>query len=131
MTKQSAPASKWDAPTPTRSAGTDTPSQRSWAETPSRGDWDVSARTIDGTPGGKRSRWDETPASRAFGSGTATPLLSGGETPLVGSMSLAQQEMMWRNRPLSDEELDALLPGGYRIVAPPESYVRAGMRGDE
>lgn len=90
----------------------------------------MNARTIDGTPGGKRSRWDETPASRAFGSGTATPLLSGGETPLVGSMSLAQQEMMWRNRPLSDEELDALLPGGYRIVTPPESYVCAGVWGD-
>ena len=46
-------------------------------------------------------------------------------------MSLAQQEMMWRNRPLSDEELDALLPGGYRIVTPPESYVRAGVWSDE
>ena len=83
----------------------------------------MGARTVDGTPGGKRSRWDETPASRAFGSGTATPLLSGGQTPLAGGVSLVQQEMMWRNRPLSDEELDALLPGGYRIVTPPESYV--------
>ncbi|KAK8826053.1 hypothetical protein WA556_003782 [Blastocystis sp. ATCC 50177/Nand II] len=122
------PVSKWDAPTPTRSStgtastASETPTQRSWAETPARGDWDVGARTVDGTPGGKRSRWDETPASRAFGSGTATPLLSGGQTPLAGGVSLVQQEMMWRNRPLSDEELDALLPGGYRIVTPPESY---------
>ena len=36
---------------------------------------------------------------------------------------LWQQEMAWRNRPLTDEELDQLLPGGYRIVVPPESYV--------
>ena len=38
-------------------------------------------------------------------------------------MTLWQQEMAWRNRPLTDEELDQLLPGGYRIVVPPESYV--------
>ena len=29
---------------------------------------------------------------------------------------------------LSDEELDSILPGGYRIVTPPESYVGARER---
>ena len=60
--------------------------------------------------------------ARAFGSGGVTPILSGSETPL-SSGNMWQQEMAWRNRPLSDEELDSLLPGGYRIVTPPENYV--------
>ena len=38
-------------------------------------------------------------------------------------MTLWQQEMAWRNRPLTDDELDQILPAGYRIVVPPESYV--------
>lgn len=59
--------------------------------------------------------------ARAFGSGGVTPVLSGTETPMAGQ-SLWQQEMTWRNRPLTDEELDSLLPGGYRIVTPPEGY---------
>ena len=98
----------------------ETPSRSSWAETPSRGNWDRQARTIGDTPGAKRSRWDETPVDRAFGS--MTPLVSGMQTPQSG-LSVAQQEMAWRNRPLTDEELDSLLPGGYRIVTPPANYV--------
>lgn len=97
----------------------DTPSRSKWGETPSRGKWDQGEKTIGDTPGAKRSRWDETPVSRAFG--TSTPG-SGGVTP-GGPMTLWQQEMAWRNRPLTDEELDQLLPGGYHIVIPPESYV--------
>ena len=125
--------SKWDAPTPcndfssfsyllARDSLTDTPARSSWDETPSRSKWDQQGKTIGDTPGAKRSRWDETPVARAFGSGGVTPILSGSETPL-SSGNMWQQEMAWRNRPLSDEELDSLLPGGYRIVTPPENYV--------
>ena len=119
----------WDAPTPSRGTGTETPAGTSqWAETPARGKWDMGEKTIGDVPGGKRSRWDETPASRMFGSGTATPVAgSGMATPVIGQ-SVWQQEMAWRNRPLSDEELDSILPGGYRIVTPPESYVGARER---
>ena len=99
---------------------TDTPSRSKWGETPSRGKWDQGEKTIGDTPGAKRSRWDETPVSRAFGSSTP-----GSATP-GGPMTLWQQEMAWRNRPLTEEELDQLLPGGYRIVVPPESYVATG-----
>ena len=42
--------------------------------------------------------------------------------------SCAAQAMRWereveeRNRPLSDEELDAMLPQGYRVLEPPAGY---------
>lgn len=121
----------WDQPTPTRGSVTDTPSGSAhWAETPSRGKWDVGEKTIGDVPGGKRSRWDETPASRIYGSGMATPLSTSGMATPLGGQSLWQQEMAWRNRPLSDEELDSILPGGYRIVTPPENYVGAESGGD-
>ena len=121
----------WDAPTPSRGTGAETPSGSSqWAETPAHGKWDVGEKTIGDQPGGKRSRWDETPASRMFGSGTATPVAGSGlATPVLGQ-SVWQQEMAWRNRPLSDEELDSILPGGYRVVTPPESYVGARRGGE-
>ena len=105
----------------------DTPSRSKWGETPSRGKWDQGEKTIGNTPGGKRSRWDETPVSRGYG--TSTPGV-GGMTP-GGTMPLWQQEMAWRNRPLTDEELDQLLPSGYRIVVPPESYVGGIMKSED
>ena len=105
----------------------DTPSRSKWGETPSRGKWDQGEKTIGDTPGGKRSRWDETPVSRGYG--TSTPSV-GGMTP-GGTMPLWQQEMAWRNRPLTDEELDQLLPSGYRIVVPPESYVSISCNSTE
>lgn len=107
----------------------DTPARSSWAETPARSNWDQQGKTIGDTPGAKRSRWDETPVARAFGSGGITPMLSGAETPSSGQ-NLWQQEMAWRNRPLTDEELDSLLPGGYRIVTPPEGYVSERVQPD-
>lgn len=60
----------------------------------------------------------------------ATPLSTSGMATPLGGQSLWQQEMAWRNRPLSDEELDSILPGGYRIVTPPENYVGAESGGD-
>jgi len=105
-----------------------------------------------GDGGKKRSRWDETPVANngdvggGMGMGPgATP----GATPLGTSVlsmmtpvasyggvtggkidpEMAQQ-MRWeaeideRNRPLSDEELDALFPStGYKILDPPPNYM--------
>lgn len=34
-----------------------------------------------------------------------------------------QKEIDERNRPLTDEELDAMLPPGYKVLAPPAGYV--------
>lgn len=93
----------------------------------------------------KRSRWDETPAAGAAAGYGATPAAIGGafgatpaftpmgaaglETPAVPGMvgapggmtpdqwhaDKAAREMYERNRPLSDEELDAMLPGPEQV----------------
>lgn len=95
-------------------------------------------------PGKKRSRWDEAPAIAAPGAETpkkrsrwdqapaATPV---GNTGLATPMHPSQgaglpvaplgMEMSARNAPISDEELDAILPGedqGYKVLEPPPGY---------
>lgn len=122
----STPASRWDAPTPFSSNGS------SFADTPSS----ASAK--------KRSRWDETPNAPSMQSSSSTP----GATPLggaaygmatpsmtpsyaLGSMTPEMaQDIRWRtevderNKPISDEELDAIFPTtGYRLLDPPASYM--------
>eukprot|EP01027_Heterolobosea_sp_BB2_P012582 GEZU01018219.1.p1 GENE.GEZU01018219.1~~GEZU01018219.1.p1 ORF type:complete len:1048 (+),score=381.61 GEZU01018219.1:225-3146(+) len=85
------------------------------------------------TPKKARSRWDETPQILA-GSMTpgATPLGAAGEaTPSLAQMTPDRlSALKWekdideRNRPLTDEELDAMFPTeGYKILEPPASYV--------
>lgn len=114
----------------------------SWDSTPQQvgakaSRWDSTpapAGSADGasmsTPSGKRSRWDVTPAA---GSSMMTP----GATP-VGNLGMAtpsqmtpdqimlarlQQDVDERNRPLTDEELDELMPKeGYEILTPPANY---------
>ncbi|XP_016344482.1 splicing factor 3B subunit 1-like isoform X1 [Sinocyclocheilus anshuiensis] len=113
-----------------------------WAETPrtDRGDESVGETP---TPGAskRKSRWDETPASQM---GSSTPLLTPGKTPLgTPAMNMAtptpghlmsmtpEQLQAWRwereiderNRPLTDEELDAMFPEGYKVLPPPAGYV--------
>ncbi|TWW81174.1 Splicing factor 3B subunit 1 [Takifugu flavidus] len=113
-----------------------------WAETPrtDRGDESVEETP---TPGAskRKSRWDETPASQM---GSSTPLLTPGKTPIgTPAMNMAtptpghlmsmtpEQLQAWRwereiderNRPLTDEELDAMFPEGYKVLPPPAGYV--------
>ncbi|KAK6778855.1 hypothetical protein RDI58_025573 [Solanum bulbocastanum] len=121
-----------------------TPAGMSWDATPKL------AGLATPTPKRQRSRWDETPATM----GSATPMSGAtpaaaytpGVTP-VGGVELATPTpgainlrgpvtpeqynlMRWekdieeRNRPLTDEELDAMFPQeGYKILDPPASYV--------
>lgn len=88
----------------------------------------------------KRSRWDETPdmkagstpRSVAYLTPSQTPKVAPGAfmTPAVSGMTpeqmrswAAQTEFDLRNLPLSDSDLDALLPkNGYEVVKPPEDY---------
>jgi splicing factor 3B subunit 1 len=61
-------------------------------------------------------------SSGAFGGlagvGAAAPLLA------AAAASRAEAELAARNRPLTDEHLDALLPkAGFRVLPPPPSYV--------
>ncbi|MEW5298864.1 MAG: hypothetical protein WDW36_001940 [Sanguina aurantia] len=96
-----------------------------------------------------RSRWDMTPAVGAtpmagggvtpgFYTGATPAGMSGMETPStaarVGQVPATpeqyyemrlQKELNERNRPLTDQELDSMLPnekGGYKIQAPPAGY---------
>ncbi|KAH9445852.1 hypothetical protein KEM48_004319 [Puccinia striiformis f. sp. tritici PST-130] len=134
---------RWDVADPSASTTSDdssatTPSTGEWSNTdgsaPSakktRSRWDQTPApgTADGaTP--RRSRWDQTPV---MNNGAATPMAGGqfGQTPLhvSGANGLAMlggemSELDKRNRPLSDEELDAQLPSeGYEIVTPPAGY---------
>eukprot|EP01018_Ginkgo_biloba_P035429 Gb_20157 [translate_table: standard] len=120
--------------------------------TPAGMTWDATPK-LSGlatpTPKKQRSRWDETPASM----GSATPMPGatpsaftpgvtpmGGidlPTPTPGAINLRgaitpeqynllrwEKDIEERNRPLSDEELDAMFPqDGYKILEPPASYV--------
>ncbi|KAJ8451268.1 hypothetical protein Cgig2_014040 [Carnegiea gigantea] len=121
--------------------------------TPAGMTWDATPK-LSGmatpTPKRQRSRWDETPATM----GSATPMagatpaaaMTPGVTP-VGGIDLAtptpgqinlrgpltpeqynllrwEKDIEERNRPLTDEELDAMFPSeGYKILEPPASYV--------
>ncbi|CAM8902073.1 hypothetical protein QQ045_009964 [Rhodiola kirilowii] len=145
---------RWDeTPTPGRVADSDaTPSAGGVTPgaTPAGMTWDATPK-ISGlatpTPKRQRSRWDETPATM----GSATPLpgatpVTPGVTPLGGvdlatptpsSLNLRgaippeqynllrwEKDIEERNRPLTDEELDAIFPlEGYKILEPPASYV--------
>ncbi|CAL5222736.1 g5143 [Coccomyxa viridis] len=135
---------RWDdaTPTPGRADASATPG---WApgETPA----------VAATPGSRRgkSRWDMTPVGPGMMGGAtpgigATPMM--GMTPLatpMGGMDMPtpspsslpkqaltaeqhqafrlEREIEERNRPLSDEELDAMLPSeGYKVLDPPAGY---------
>ena len=105
---------RWDE-TPVAASG------QSWAETPVVGS--------GGAAGGgqKRSRWDETPevASGGLGGvGGTTPMLSAAQmTPELANRLRWEREIAERNRPLTDEDLDAMFPPGYKILEPPATYV--------
>ena len=88
-----------------------------WDETPVPG----------ATVSSRRSRWDQAPsltsATPVGQSGLATPMHpSGGSAMLPSSFGT---DISGRNAPLSDEELDAMLPSekeGYKVLEPPPGY---------
>ena len=98
----------------------DSQSKRSrWDQTPAPG-----GASIDATP--RRSRWDQAPsltdATPVAQVGLATPVhpsQTGG--PMVPTSF--GTDISSRNAPLSDEELDMMLPSeGYKILDPPAGY---------
>lgn len=130
--------SRWDVTPVSTSIGNNISSSR-WDETPvsKSSEWDSNIKTTaEEKDSKKKSRWDETPdaGSAAYGP-TSTPLSGFGATPVSGSMLQSMtpeiaQQLRWeaeiddRNRPLSEADLDAILPPvGYRILDPPLSYV--------
>lgn len=116
---------RWDVsseatPAPEGEQAIVTKTKRSrWDQTPVPG-----ASAEESTP--RRSRWDQAPslgaATPVGNQGLATPMHpsaagSQGAAPTFGT------DISVRNAPLSDEELDFLLPSeGYQIVEPPPGY---------
>ncbi|RPA95211.1 ARM repeat-containing protein [Choiromyces venosus 120613-1] len=87
--------------------------------------WDVAAAP-DATPVVKRSRWDQAPSLTA-----ATPVGNQGLVtpihPTINATPVPSLPITFghgdRNAPLSDEELDEMLPKeGYKILEPPPGY---------
>lgn len=78
----------------------------------------------------RESRWGEAPLVPAvmdLAAVTATPMgpaAMGLMTPTPGQLSSHRTdiELFERNKPYTDEELDDILPPGYKIVPPPEDY---------
>lgn len=112
--------------------------------------------SVAATPSGrsKRSRWDETPVASSAAptvsttsASSATPMVNFGATPALESFGATPSipipstptsdinnlrrwniEIEERNRPLSDAELDNLLPPtGYKILEPPLGYKRSAQ----
>lgn len=124
--------SRWDQATPTRS--------NRWDQTPESSSQQASAGVS------KPSRWDKTPqvlpnasaetpvmpqglvtpgATPLGAAGLATPdaAMLAAMTPEVYKTMKLEREIDEKNRPLSDEELDAIFPAeGYTILEPPADY---------
>ncbi|KAL3459426.1 armadillo-type protein [Aspergillus heterothallicus] len=122
-----APEADEAAPTPTSD---DAQAKKSrWDQTPAP----VAPGAAEEAPK-RRSRWDQAPAISA-----ATPVGNAGlATPMhpsqVGVPTIPTSfgtDISGRNAPLSDEELDMMLPSeGYKILEPPPGYapIRAPAR---
>jgi splicing factor 3B subunit 1 len=127
-----------------------TPSRKKsrWDETPEQ-----SSASAESTPTRRKSRWDETPVAAAptgmgmplgatptmpmamnFGATPAGPNAAGMFTPTAAQLASMTPEQVHhfrvareideRNRPMSDSELDAMLPpDGFKILDPPAGYM--------
>ena len=129
--------SRWDEPTPVkkkRRRWDETPTATPGTPTPTQVQWDSTQKKIADGETPKRSRWDETPAAAAGLTPGATPLgdfglLTPGTiyhpamTPEQVHALRWEREVDERNRPYTDDELDAMIPPGFKIVNPPSSYV--------
>ncbi|AEO65469.1 ba1fb0c7-4229-4953-9758-6e2dd7d10c25 [Thermothielavioides terrestris] len=98
------------------------------AEPKKKSRWDQapSVPVIGAAPGAepkKKSRWDQAPAATPVGNvGLATPMHPSQAAVLPAAFGT---DTTGRYMPLSDEELDAMLPGpeeGYKILEPPPGY---------
>ena len=92
---------------------------------PKRSRWDQTPFITDLSTDGskKRSRWDQAPSATPMGNqGLATPMHESQSAPTQTAFGT---DISARNMPLSDEELDMLLPGesdGYKTLEPPPGY---------
>ncbi|XP_001599854.2 splicing factor 3B subunit 1 isoform X1 [Nasonia vitripennis] len=102
--------SRWDE-TPTQTPGSMTPQTPA---TPLTTPHQTSILTPSGT----------TPiGSKAMGIATPTPGHLMSMTPEQLQAYRWEREIDERNRPLSDDELDAMFPPGYKVLQPPAGYI--------
>ena len=142
------PERAWGS-TPERGEGGDEgskPARRSrWADTPASSSASDSATAAVSQPSRKRSRWDQTPApskadaiakandvARSSSSSSSSAMRSSAGmrlNPEAAKRIALEREMDARNRPLTDDELDAMFPtSGYTILNPPDDYMPAKSR---
>lgn len=104
-----------------------------WDETPAPG---AAAAAFGTTPSAIGGAFGATPAFTPGGAaGLETPAVPGmvgapgGMTPDQWHADKAAREMYERNRPLSDEELDAMLPGAEQVSRAAGVGARLGLSG--
>ncbi|KAJ3116545.1 Splicing factor 3B subunit 1 [Physocladia obscura] len=135
------PPSDWESDD--NKSATTTRKKKRWDETPVN-TTNNNAAAWDATPkpssAAKKSRWDETPVNVAgaqqqlfaatpigsMGMGMMTPVgaMQIPMTPEASNAARWEKELMARNKPMSDDELDSILPSkGYKILEVPGSYV--------
>ena len=114
--------SRWDE-TPSATPGGATPSG---AATPSATPSGAtpSMNTPSGTPSAMMTPSMGTPMGpKAMAMATPSPSQMMQMTPEQLQAYRWEQEIDSRNRPLSDEELDAMFPPGYKVLQPPAGYI--------
>ncbi|KAF2836379.1 U2 snRNP component HSH155 [Patellaria atrata CBS 101060] len=107
---------RWDIP-----AADSTPTEDT---TKKRSRWDVTAAPDEEAAPSRRSRWDMAPAVGGETPRVAQGLATPAHPSQAGVVSFGT-DVSARNAPLSDEDLDFLLPGekeGYKILEPPPGY---------
>ncbi|KAK4565451.1 U2 snRNP component prp10 [Recurvomyces mirabilis] len=104
------------------------------AATAEEGTADTNGSATNGGTVAKKSRWDTTAAPNGDAAATKkrskwdVAAAAGSATPAVGpvpgqAMSSFGTDISSRNAPLSDEELDEMLPSeGFKILEPPPGY---------
>lgn len=117
---------RWDVSSTPAEEEEESKEEDGTAAKPKRSRWDQTP-AVSG-PGAmeapkKRSRWDQAPSATPMGNqGLATPMH---QPQTVAMPSTFGTDISGRNMPLSDEELDLLLPGeneGYKVLEPPPGY---------
>jgi splicing factor 3B subunit 1 len=112
---------RWDvSSTPTDEATKQEPGDDGKSK---RSRWDQAPSVAGSEAPKKRSRWDQAPSATPMGNqGLATPAP---QTQAPSAPTTFGTDISSRNFPLSDEELDLLLPGeeqGYKVLEPPLGY---------
>jgi len=116
--------SRWDetpGATPSMTPGGSTPSG---AATPSMTPSATPSMTPSGATPSMMTPSGVTPVgAKAMGMATPSPAQMMQMTPEQMQAYRWEREIDERNRPLSDEELDAMFPPGYKVLQPPAGYI--------